>query len=183
MTKRRASYCPYCGTELETRVFEARERTYCTACGEFVFQNPVPGGAVVVLDGPEVLFVKRGHDPHRGAWTIPGGVFEVDESAPAGAARELAEETGVSVDPADLQLVRTDFDVDDPADGSYLSVCFAVERERTTGVVAPGAEPDDARFRSPDEVFAGGETRSVTVRRVAAAFERLRGERREWDRG
>lgn len=182
MTKRRANYCPYCGTELGRRTFEGRERTFCPACGEFVFQNPVPGGAVVVLDGPDVLFVKRGHEPDRGTWAIPGGVFEVDESAPVGAARELAEETGLRVDPDDLELVRTGFDVEDPADGSYLSICFAVEHQRTRGRVEVGEEPDAVRFWNPEALVESeaAETRPVAVERVAAAFARLRDEERHF---
>lgn len=178
MTRRRASYCPDCGSGLETRDFEGRDRQFCPDCRAFVFQNPAPIGAAVVLDGGEVLLVERGIPPDRGKWTVPAGYLEVDESARAGAARELEEETGLAVDPAALELVHTGFEMDDPDDGSLVSVCFAVEREQTRGAVRAGVEPTDARFWEPAALLASdAETRPIDRERVAAAFERLRGER------
>lgn len=180
MTKRRADYCPYCGSGLETRVSEGRDRRFCPDCGEFVYQNPVPTGAVAVLDGDAVLLIERApreDDPDAGKWAVPGGILEVDEPARVGAARELREEAGLTVDPAALTLVRTGFEMDDPADGSVLSVTFAVERDRTRGTVDPGPEATAARFWEPAELLAGDEeARPIDLRRIEAAFERLRDE-------
>ncbi|WP_033215485.1 NUDIX hydrolase [Kitasatospora phosalacinea] len=55
-------------------------------------------GGVAVLDGSgRVLLVRRNPDDHFGGlWEIPGGSLEPGEEPPAGAARELAEETGLT---------------------------------------------------------------------------------------
>jgi 8-oxo-dGTP diphosphatase len=58
-------------------------------------------GAVVVQDG-RVLLVRRGREPLKGHWTLPGGVLEVGESLTAGVAREVLEETGLEVEPVEL---------------------------------------------------------------------------------
>jgi len=181
MTKRKPSYCPYCGTALVAETFEERERQFCPACGEFIFQNPVPVARVVVLDGDSALFVKRGQTPYQGTWTVPGGVLEVDESPACGATRELHEETLVRVSAADLELVYTDVDVDDPDDGSVLTICFAVERARTAGSPSVGDEPTAVAFWEPRRLREHPESvRPLDRRCLEAAFARLRGEEREF---
>ena len=44
---------------------------------------------------PKVLLIKRKKEPFRGRWVFPGGFLEMDEELADGAARELAEETGL----------------------------------------------------------------------------------------
>ncbi|MGH7369616.1 MAG: NUDIX hydrolase [Candidatus Methylomirabilaceae bacterium] len=53
-------------------------------------------GAVVVKDG-KVLLTKRAEEPHRGLWTLPGGVVQPDEGLEAAVERELAEECGIEI--------------------------------------------------------------------------------------
>jgi len=65
-------------------------------------QTPLVGvGAVVVRDG-RVLLVRRGSEPLKGHWTLPGGLLEVGESLREGVAREVKEETGLEVEPIEL---------------------------------------------------------------------------------
>ena len=53
-------------------------------------------GGVIIADD-RVLLARRGSEPMRGEWSIPGGVLEVGESLAEGVARELREETGLAV--------------------------------------------------------------------------------------
>jgi len=50
--------------------------------------------AVVVQSG-HVLVVKRGHQPGKGLWALPGGFLNQGEKLRDGAVRELVEETGI----------------------------------------------------------------------------------------
>ena len=54
-------------------------------------------GAVVVDDDGRYLLVRRGREPSRGLWSIPGGKVEPGESDQAAVAREVWEETGLEV--------------------------------------------------------------------------------------
>jgi 8-oxo-dGTP diphosphatase len=45
-----------------------------------------------------VVLVKRLFEPLAGSWSLPGGGLEVGETLEAGIAREVAEETGLTVE-------------------------------------------------------------------------------------
>lgn len=58
-------------------------------------------GAVVVRDG-ELLMVRRGREPGKGLWSLPGGRVERGEYLVDAVAREVQEETGLEVEVDDL---------------------------------------------------------------------------------
>ena len=45
----------------------------------------------------QVLLIKRGSEPCKDMWALPGGFMNIDESAEKAAIRELKEETGIDV--------------------------------------------------------------------------------------
>lgn len=63
---------------------------------------PIVGIGAVVVERGRVLLVRRGREPLKGHWTLPGGVLEVGESLTAGVAREVLEETGLQVETVEL---------------------------------------------------------------------------------
>lgn len=81
---------------------------------------------VTTLDG-YVALVKRGWDPFEGMWALPGGHVDPGERIRDAAARELAEEAGVSALPAELVQVDI-FDAPgrDPR-GRYVTVAYHLE--------------------------------------------------------
>jgi ADP-ribose pyrophosphatase YjhB (NUDIX family) len=58
-------------------------------------------GAVVV-DRGRVLLIRRGTEPLKGQWSLPGGMLELGESLVAGVVREVREETGLAVEVVEL---------------------------------------------------------------------------------
>jgi ADP-ribose pyrophosphatase YjhB (NUDIX family) len=65
-------------------------------------ETPLVGVGAVVVDQGRVLLVRRGHEPLKGQWSLPGGGLEVGESLTAGVVREVSEETGLTVEPLEL---------------------------------------------------------------------------------
>ncbi len=68
---------------------------------EFPSAPMVSVGAVIVEAG-RVLLVRRGNEPMKGHWTLPGGLLELGESLADGVKREVREETGLIVEPIEL---------------------------------------------------------------------------------
>lgn len=64
--------------------------------------TPLVGVGAVVVDQGRVLLVRRGREPLKGQWSIPGGLLELGESLTAGVVREVQEETGLIVEPLEL---------------------------------------------------------------------------------
>jgi 8-oxo-dGTP pyrophosphatase MutT (NUDIX family) len=67
--------------------------------------TPRRAARVLLVDGAGRVLLFRGFDPARPEhrfWITPGGGLDPDESPAAGAARELAEETGLRIHPDDL---------------------------------------------------------------------------------
>jgi len=66
-------------------------------------EHPLVGVGVVVLNGDNVLLIRRGNPPRTGEWSLPGGAQELGETVRETASREVREETGIAI--ADLALL------------------------------------------------------------------------------
>ena len=76
--------------------------------GSYTYEYPRPmvtADCVVVRHRAEVLLVRRGNEPYRGCWALPGGFMEMDEPIEHCAVRELNEETGLTVADDNLRLI------------------------------------------------------------------------------
>jgi len=145
-------FCPYCGAVLDEHATpETSETTMvfrCESCDDYVFYNPTPGGSAAVVDGDSLLLVEDFRSP--GEWKLPSGRMELGESPCEGVARELEEETGISVDPDDLTYFYDE--AGEPVEDQYMvGIDYAVSRSRTTGSLEAGSDATDARFFTPTE--------------------------------
>ncbi|OJU36274.1 MAG: DNA mismatch repair protein MutT [Bacteroidales bacterium 45-6] len=89
-------YCPKCGSSqfLENN-FKSKK---CHSCG-FVYYFNVSSSVAVIIKNEknEILVATRAHEPAKGTFDLPGGFIDMDETAEEAAAREILEETGLSV--------------------------------------------------------------------------------------
>ncbi len=68
-------------------------------------KQPLVGVGGVVIHRNRVLLIRRGSEPLKGEWSIPGGLLELGEELAEAARRELREETGLEVEP--LAIMET----------------------------------------------------------------------------
>ena len=102
-------------------------------------------GAIVIHDGT-LLMVRRGKEPGRGLWSLPGGKVETGEYLAEALRREVVEETGLEVTVGDLVGI---FEVIGHV--HYVVLDFFAEVE-TASPPRPAGDADEARWVPLDEV-------------------------------
>lgn len=65
-------------------------------------EQPLVGVGGVVVHRNRVLLIRRGSEPLKGQWSIPGGLLELGEELAVAVRRELKEETGLTVEPVHM---------------------------------------------------------------------------------
>jgi len=108
-------------------------------------------GAVVVKAG-KVLLVRRGHDPSRGLWSLPGGAVKSGEGLKEAVAREVKEECGIEVSVGDVVEVldRIYADPEGRIQYHYVIVDFLASWRR--GRLKAASDISDAAWVDPGAI-------------------------------
>jgi ADP-ribose pyrophosphatase YjhB (NUDIX family) len=110
-------------------------------------------GAVVVDDDGRYLLVRRGREPSRGLWSIPGGKVEPGESDRAAVTREVREETALDVLVGEFvgYVERAA-----PGGGTFAIRDFACRPApyAAPGSVRAGDDADEVGWFTPEELRA-----------------------------
>jgi len=132
--------------------------------------------AAVFRDGA-VLLVERGKGPKTGLWSLPGGHIEPGETAAAAAAREVAEETGISARIMGLADINDVIVHDAAGELTAHYVICAFYGAWVSGEPAAASDSRDARFVPLDAIDGLTLTPKGPdiIRSAAALFERARG--------
>jgi mutator protein MutT len=113
--------------------------------------RPVVGvGAVLVEDG-RVLLIKRGKEPLRGRWSLPGGTVEAGETLQQALLREMREETLLEVQVGPLVAA---FDRIEHEQGRllYHHVILDFLCERVSGQAQAASDAEAVAWARPDEL-------------------------------
>jgi ADP-ribose pyrophosphatase YjhB (NUDIX family) len=97
------SHCSFCG-----QPFDANQRwpRVCATCGHTTFLNPLPVSVILLPVDEGVLLVRRNIEPQIGQLALPGGYMNLGETWQQAGARELFEETGIIIRPAEVREFR-----------------------------------------------------------------------------
>jgi mutator protein MutT len=128
--------------------------------------------AAIIRDG-RVLVARRAKGASTGLYTLPGGVVEAGETLHQAVVREIAEETGIAIEPVALAGQR-EFITRDAAgkvSRHFVILCFAARW--LSGEGKPQIEElSELRWLRPAEL-SGLKTTDGLPDIIAAAFERI----------
>ena len=136
-------------------------------------EAPIIGVGAVVIDGGKVLLVRRGHEPLKGEWSLPGGALELGETLQKGLVREVLEETGLTVVPDAIVEVLDRITQDDLSGRvryHYVLVDFICHV--ASGTLRGGSDAEEARWVGQEELQEQGSYRLApwTVQVIEKAF-------------
>jgi 8-oxo-dGTP diphosphatase len=115
-------------------------------------QLPIIGvGAIIIQEG-KLLLEKRGNEPAKGRWSIPGGVVELGERLKVAVVRETKEETGLDVEVLDLVGVVDQIDLDDTGKVKYHFVIIDFQVKVVGGKLQADSDAEELRWVPLEEI-------------------------------
>jgi ADP-ribose pyrophosphatase len=108
-------------------------------------------GAITIHRG-RILLVKRGIEPSRGLWAIPGGTLNLGETLQECAAREILEETGITIKVGKCLYVFDFFEYDDNRKIKFHFVVVDFAGEYISGQPKAADDAEEARWLKPEEL-------------------------------
>lgn len=106
-------------------------------------EQPVLGVAGIIFRDQEVFLIRRGQEPARGEWSLPGGVVEVGETVEQALRREVLEETGLEIEVMDLSAVVNRIVRDETGAVVYHYVLLDFLCQATAGEPRAGSDSSD----------------------------------------
>ena len=152
--------------------------------------HPIVGVGAVVVDGESVLLIRRGHEPLKGEWSLPGGAVELGETLDAAIVREVREEAGldIAVGPVvevldrlrlasdgrvRFHYVLIDFLCRPAASASGQASALASASTSSTAPIVSGSDADAAAWVDLRDLAAYS-VAEPTARVIRKAFDRAR---------
>jgi len=136
-----ARFCPRCGNPANV---DFPRSIRCKTCGYGAFYNPKPVACTIPADDDgRVILLRRGFEPHRGRWSMPGGFVDLGESVEDAARREAKEELGL-----EIELERL-IGVYSHADDRHVVVVYAA---RTRSRPSPSEEALEVGAFAPNTI-------------------------------
>jgi 8-oxo-dGTP diphosphatase len=114
--------------------------------------QPIVGIGVVIVKDCQIALIKRGNEPSKGKWTIPGGLVELGESVEMAVIREAKEETCLDVENPRLIDVVGNVDLDEQGKVKYHYVIIDYLVHVRGGNIQAASDAAELRWVPFDEV-------------------------------
>ncbi len=145
----------------------------------YTYEHPHPAVTVdaclftILDDQLKILLIKRGLDPYKGDWALPGGFVQIDENLDQAVQRELKEETGAKG--FNFEQLGTFGQVDRDPRERVISVAYFALAPADHVKLKADTDADEAAWFSieelPDLAFDHAGIINKAVRRVRAEVE------------
>ncbi|OFV93532.1 MAG: hypothetical protein A3F68_06380 [Acidobacteria bacterium RIFCSPLOWO2_12_FULL_54_10] len=114
--------------------------------------RPLVGVGGVIIKGGNVLLARRGQEPSKGQWSLPGGLVKVGEELHVALHREILEETGLSVTvgPVVEVLSRILYDAEGKVQFHFIIIDYLCTNP--TGIAAASTDVSEICWASPDRL-------------------------------
>lgn len=134
-------FCPRCGNPPQ---IDAPRSIRCPRCGYAAFYNPKPVACLIAHDRDgNIILLRRGFEPRRGYWSMPGGFVDLGETVEDAARRELEEELDLQAEVTGLVGVYS------RADERTMVVVYAAT---TRGTPSLSEEALEVRAFAPNDI-------------------------------
>jgi ADP-ribose pyrophosphatase YjhB (NUDIX family) len=166
-------HCPRCAADLVRRVPEGddEERLLCPVCGLVLYENPAPTASAIVDNrAGRIMLVRRGIEPFRDKWDLPGGFIRPGEDGKEAVGRELEEETGVRV----LVGVAAEVIADTYGPDGVPTLNIFYLGRIVSGTPSPASDVAEIAWFGPDDLPPASEIAFACVREVLARWRRAR---------
>ncbi len=107
---------------------------------------PIVGVGAIVWRDYQILLVRRGTPPRAGQWSLPGGRQELGETVAEAAKREVAEETGLTVEVTGIVTAVDLIERDEHGRVRYHYVLIDLNAEWVAGEPVAADDAADARW-------------------------------------
>ena len=115
-------------------------------------EQPIAGVGVVVFKDGKILTIKRGHEPSKGKWSIPGGRIELGETVQEAGRREVREECSIDVEIERVIDAANNIIRDENGHIKYHFVIIDLLARYVRGEVEAQTDAEECRWVTPREL-------------------------------
>ena len=120
--------------------------------GRWYPQTPIAAVGAVVFKEGKILAIKRGQEPSKGLWSIPGGRIELGETAYEAAQREVREECSIEVEIERVLDSANNIIRDEDGRIKYHFVIIDMLARYVSGEIKAQTDAEECRWVTPQEL-------------------------------